>query len=57
MFAIAYDGFIQPSRYSTVEEASMQYRKDVKNRWLYEYQCNIVEVDANGKWLRWVDPV
>lgn len=57
MFAIAYDGFVQSARYSTIEDASERYRKDVKNRFLYEYDCGIAEVDENGKFLRWVNPV
>jgi hypothetical protein len=49
MFAIAYDGFIQPARYATIEEASIRYEKDVKNRFLYEYDCGIAECDENGQ--------
>jgi len=57
MFAIAYDGFVQSARYSTIEEASVRYEKDVKNRFLYEYDCGIAEVDENGKFVRWVNAV
>lgn len=57
MFSVAYDGFIQSARYSNIEDASERYRKDVKNRFLYEYDCGIAEVDENGKFLRWVNPV
>ena len=48
MFAIAHDGFVQTARYSTIEEAKIQWQKDIKNRWLYEYDCSVYELDEKG---------
>jgi hypothetical protein len=48
MFAIAFDGFIQTARYATVEEAKIQWKKDIKNKWLYEYDCSVYELDEKG---------
>lgn len=52
MFAIAFDGFVQTARYDTLEEAKIQWQKDIKNRWLYEYDCSVYEMDANDKPFR-----
>lgn len=52
MFAIAYDGFVQNARYSTFEEARAQWAKDIKNKWLYEYDCSVYELDENGSTKR-----
>jgi hypothetical protein len=55
MFAIAHDGFVQTARYATIEEAKIQWKKDVQNRWLYEYDCSVYEVDEKG-WAKRVVP-
>lgn len=55
MFAIAFDGFVQTARYATVEEAKIQWQKDIKNKWLYEYDCSVYELDENGRAKRVVD--
>lgn len=52
MFAIAHDGFVQNARYATVEEARVQWKKDILNRWLFQYDCSIYELDSNGKIVR-----
>jgi hypothetical protein len=48
MFAIAHDGFVQNGRYDTIEEARIQWEKDIKNKWLYEYDCSVYELDEKG---------
>jgi len=48
MFAIAHDGFVQNGRYSTIDEARIQWEKDIKNKWLYEYDCSVYELDEKG---------
>jgi hypothetical protein len=48
MFAIAHDGFVQSARYATLKEAESQWKKDIQNRWLYEYDCSVYEVDEKG---------
>jgi hypothetical protein len=52
MFAIAFDGFIQTARYATLEEAKKQWEKDIKNRFLYEYDCSVYELSSEGKVVR-----
>ncbi len=52
MFAVAYDGFVQYGRYATVEEARVRWEKDIKNKWLYEYDCSVYELDENEKIVR-----
>lgn len=49
MFAIAHDGFVQNARYSTFEEAHKVWLRDVQNRFLYQYACEIYQLDENGK--------
>jgi len=52
MFAIAFDGFIQTARYATIGEARVQWKKDILNRFLYEYDCSVYELDDSGKIVR-----
>lgn len=47
-FAIAYDGFVQRERPYTLEEAKAVWTKDIKNRWLYEYDCSVYELNEDG---------
>jgi hypothetical protein len=47
MYALRFDGFIQWSVYGTLEEAKTAYASAVKNTWLYEYDCAIVEVEVS----------
>ena len=52
IFAIAFDGFVQSARYGTLEDAKTQWKKDIQNRWLYEYDCSVYELYSNGKIMR-----
>lgn len=47
-FAIAYDGFVQRERPYTFEEVKAVWQKDVKNKWLYEYDCSVYELNEDG---------
>lgn len=47
-FAIGFDGFIQRERLYTFEEAKIVWSRDVKNRWLYEYDCSVYELREDG---------
>ena len=47
-FAIAYDGFVQRERPYTLEEAKSAWAKDIKNRFLYEYDCSVYELNEDG---------
>ena len=51
-FVIGYDGFLQREYPYTFEQAKARWQKDVKNRWLYEYDCSVYEVDETGKIVR-----
>lgn len=48
MFAIAHDGFVQDRRYETIEEAKQVWKRDIQNRWLYEYDCSVYELNEDG---------
>ena len=53
MYALRYDGFVQDHIiYHSLEEAKATYRTNVKNRFLYEYDCAVVELDSNNKVVR-----
>ena len=52
MFAIAHDGFVQNTRYTTLEEARIRWKKDILNRWLFQYDCSVYELDEHGKIVR-----
>lgn len=52
IFAIAFDGFIQYARYNNLEDAKAVWKRDIKNRLLYEYDCSVYELDSNGKIIR-----
>jgi len=47
-FAIVYDGFIQRERPYTFEQAKEHWKKDIQNRWLYEYDCSVYELNEDG---------
>lgn len=47
-FAIAYDGFVQRERPYTFEEAKAAWNRDIKNRYLYEYDCSVYELGEDG---------
>lgn len=47
-FAIAYDGFVQRERPYTLEEAKIRWQKDIKNRWLYQYDCSVYELNEDS---------
>lgn len=52
-FAIAFDGFIQDYRlYDTVAEAKVTWDRDIRNRFLFQYDCSVYEVDENKKFVR-----
>jgi hypothetical protein len=52
MFALRFDGFIQSATYATLAEAQEALKIASKNRFLYEYDCVIVEIDENRKSIR-----
>lgn len=47
-FAIAYDGFVQREYPYTFEEAKDRWQKDLTNRYLYEYDCSVYELNDDG---------
>lgn len=47
-FAIAYDGFVQCERPYTFEEAKARWQKDILNRWLFQYDCSVYELNEDG---------
>ena len=52
-FAIAFDGFIQDYRlYDTLAEIKPIWEKDISNRFLYDYDCSVYEVDEHKKFVR-----
>jgi hypothetical protein len=54
MYAIRYDGFVQSHRpYDSLEQAREVYKSDSKNKFLYEYDCSVVEI-VDGKVVRTV---
>jgi len=52
MFALRFDGFIQSATYATLAEAKEAWNTAIKNRFLYEYDCVIVEINENRKTVR-----
>jgi hypothetical protein len=52
MFALRFDGFVQSATYATLAEAQEAFSVAVKNRFLYEYDCVIVEINENRKTVR-----
>lgn len=53
-FAIGYDGFVQRERSYTLEEVKVVWQKNVKNTWLYEYDCSVYELNEDGSLKRTV---
>ena len=52
-FAIVFDGFIQDYRlYDSLDEARVVWQRDIGNRFLYQYDCSVYEVDENKKFVR-----
>ena len=47
-FAIAYDGFVRTEQRYTFEEAKSKWQKDILNRWLFEYDCSVYELNEDG---------
>ena len=47
-FAISYDGFIQRERPYTFEQAKENWKRDIQNRYLYEYDCSVYELNEDG---------
>ena len=47
-FAIAYDGFVRTEQRYTFEEAKSRWQKDILNRWLFEYDCSVYELNEDG---------
>jgi len=47
-FAMSYDGFVQRERPYTFEEAKARWQKDILNRFLYEYDCSVYELNEDG---------
>jgi hypothetical protein len=47
-FAIAFDGFVQRERLYTFEEAKVVWNRDILNRYLYEYDCSVYEMNEDG---------
>jgi hypothetical protein len=52
MFALRFDGFVQSATYATLAEAQEAWKVAIKNRFWYEYDCVIVEIDENRKSIR-----
>lgn len=48
MFAIAFDGFVQNPRYSTLIEAKEKWQQYVRNTLLYQYDCSVYELNTDG---------
>jgi hypothetical protein len=51
-YALRFDGFIQSAVYHTIEDAKIAYRSAVKNKFLYEYDCAVVQIDDSRKVIR-----
>lgn len=52
-FAIAFDGFVQDYRlYDSLDEAKVVWQRDIRNRFLYQYDCSVYEIDENQKRVR-----
>jgi hypothetical protein len=47
-FAIAYDGFVRSEQRYTFEEAKAKWQKDILNRWLFQYDCSVYELNEDG---------
>jgi hypothetical protein len=57
-FAIVFDGFIQDYRlYDSLDEARVVWQRDIGNRFLYQYDCSVYEVDENKKCVRVISDV
>lgn len=54
-FAVAYDGFVQKQSLCTFEQVKERWQRDRKNRFLYEYDCSVYELNADGSIKRRVD--
>ena len=48
-FVISCDGFVRYERPMTFEEAKVDYWNTIRNRYLYEYDVSIYELDQDGK--------
>lgn len=47
-FAIAYDGFVRREHTYTFKEAKAAWQRDILNRWLFEYDCSVYELNEDG---------
>jgi hypothetical protein len=51
-YAIGLDGFVEYNRKYTLENAIACWKKTITNRWLYQHDVSIYEVDDNNKIIR-----
>ena len=54
-FVMSYDGFLRRECPYTLEEAKVAWNKSVRNHLLYEFDCSIHELNADGSIKRRVD--
>lgn len=47
-YVLGFDGFLQRERPLSFDEARKQWQQAIKNRYLYQYDCSVYEVDAQG---------
>lgn len=47
-FVFGRDGFIEYERPMTLSDAAVVWDRTIKNRWLYEYDCSVYELDENN---------
>jgi hypothetical protein len=47
-FVIGYDGFLRREAMQTFEQAKASWLKDIQNRFLYEYDCSVYELNEDG---------
>lgn len=47
-FVLSFDGFMKRECPYTLEEAKVAWNSSIQNRYLYEYDCSVYELNPDG---------